>query len=110
MFQHGYPVSLAGHRPLEQVAHIPGVAEVLVPVLVQLVKQFGGIGPAALVQGVAVLLSHGGKDLHELIPGIVVKVEILVEPAFQARVGVDEAAHQLGIARHDDHQIRPVVL
>ena len=34
MLQCGHPVSLPGHRLLEDVAHFPGVAEVLVPALV----------------------------------------------------------------------------
>ncbi len=41
--QRRHPVGLPGHRPLKYVAHVPGVAEVLVPLLVERCKILFGI-------------------------------------------------------------------
>ena len=102
-------VGLLGEDLLEQIAHAAGVAEGdAVAVLVG--DEIAHLLFRALGERVAALFALQLEDPHHFIGGVVVKVQIAVEAGLQARVGVDEALHQLVIARHDHHQIVAVVL
>ena len=60
-------------------------------------------------QGVAVLFALDAEDLHQLVAVVIREEEIAVEAAFQTGVGSDELFHRPGVARHDHHQVVPVV-
>ena len=50
------------------------------------------------------------EDGHQLVQRVVLEQQKTVEAGLQTGVGVDELVHQVGVARHDDHQIVPVIL
>ena len=80
-----YPVGLVGHDPLEQVADIPGVAEVLVPILVKFFQVFFDGLCRLVIQPVVVAFYPAEKDVVELLAVVVGEKQILVEPGFQSR-------------------------
>ena len=82
-----HPVGLVGHDPLEEVPHVPGVAEVVVPCLVEPGQIPPGGLPGLLRELVVAALDPAQEDLVELPAVVVLKVEILIEPGLQPRVG-----------------------
>ena len=92
----------------KQVADAPGITEAVVRRLLGDIVPDQGAG--VLGQPVAPLFALHVEDLHHFVGGIILKQQKSVEPGLQARVGMDELAHQVRIPRHDHHQVVPVVL
>ena len=79
-FQPGHPVSLPGDDLLEEVAHVPGIAKIFIPPLVELLQIGFCLLRRSLRELVVTAFDPTSKDLIELLPSIIGKIEILVEP------------------------------
>ena len=106
-FQLGQTVVLRHQNVLEQVADAAGIAEAGVGALFSDVVADQGLGLRR--EDVALAAAHF-EDLEHLLRGVVLEQQETVEAALQTGVGVDELIHQVGVARHDHHQIVPVIL
>ena len=60
-------------------------------------------------QPISVLLRIDLVDLHQLLSRIVRKFEVFAEPGRESRIGFDKVVHEVRIARHDHHQLIPVI-
>ena len=93
---------------LKEIAHTPGVAKGIVGTLLGDEVPYQLLG--ALGQHIAALLALHLEYSYHLLRSIILKHQKAVKARLQAGVRVDEPVHQLRVARHDDHQIVPVIL
>ena len=93
---------------LEDVPHTAGITKAVAGGAL-----LGNIVPhqrlGLLRQHIALAAAHF-KNGHHLVHRVVGEEQKPVEPALKAGVGVNKLLHQVGVARHDHHQIVPMVL
>ena len=61
------------------------------------------------VQSKVIALEHRMKDLHQLVPVVVLKVNDSWKARSNARIMRKQHVHLVLVSRQDDHQIIPVV-
>ena len=80
--QAGHPVALGGDELFKEVPHLAAVGEVGGTGLVQVAEKLRQEALQLLVRLVLVLLAQPLKDGLELGAGVVIEVEVFVEPGF----------------------------
>ena len=103
---------MVGEGLLEEIARITAVREAG-----QLLLAADTVGEEALDRRLGVvrqleegLRADAHEDAHELLGRVVVEHDLLIEARTQAGVGIQERLHEVGVARHDDHEVVAVVL
>ena len=109
-FQTGHPITLGGDQFFKQVPHLSAVGEVGRAGLVQVGEERRQEVFQFLVRLLLILFAQSLKDSLKLRAGVVVKVEILLEPRFQAGVGVQKALHGAFITGHHHHELISMIL
>ena len=90
---------------LEGGHHLTGVAEVLRAAFVHLLEELVDMRLGIGIEAVTFLLEFLVEDMGELIRRIVSKLQALVEAGGDARVGIEEIEHLLGIACDDTDEL-----
>ena len=93
--------------PFQQRAHLPCVGPFLGTRSVGNPRLDPGLKP--LGQGEMLLCRHAAEDLAQIVGAVGRKIDGLGKASGQARIGVDEAAHLVGIAGDDHHDAVAVV-
>ena len=104
------PSCLVGDDFLKQVAGGAGIREILRGGQLHEGELFPDMASCRILDRVIIFPAVHVKDLHQFIDGIIRKLDVLVEPALQTRIAVDEPLHRFGISGYDHDQVIPVIL
>lgn len=105
---HASPHTVAG--VVKQGADISSISEILAPLLVYLLAHSKEFILRSRCKGELVSPGAVKEYLSQLLPVVVLKIDVSGKAGVQPGIAVDKPPHLVGIARHNDDQVFPVIL